>query len=239
MDVCLLAGRIMLQNGAETYRVEDTMIRMAKAANVTAHSFVTPTGIIFSVEGEMTTRLVRVTERAIDLQKVTEANDVSRAFCNHSISIDEASLRLQTIDRSRHAYNFLIQVLAAGVSSGCFLIMFQGPWVDFLPACVCGGLGFSCSLYFQRFMRIKFVAEFLASFIVGLISLLFSSVGIGRAQDVIIIASLMPLVPGLLITNAIRDLIAGHLVAGTSKGIEALLTALAIGGGIATTLAIL
>ena len=51
--------------------------------------------------------------------------------------------------------------------------------------------------------------------------------------DKIIIGSVMPLVPGLLITNAVRDLMAGHLVSGISKGAEAFLTAFAIGGGIA------
>ena len=55
----------------------------------------------------------------------------------------------------------------------------------------------------------------------------------GSEIDKIIIGSVMPLVPGLLITNAVRDLMSGHLVSGMSKGAEALLTALAIGGGIA------
>jgi uncharacterized membrane protein YjjP (DUF1212 family) len=43
----------------------------------------------------------------------------------------------------------------------------------------------------------------------------------------------MPLVPGLAITNAVRDLMGGDLVSGLSKGAEALLTAFAIGAGIA------
>lgn len=62
--------------------------------------------------------------------------------------------------------------------------------------------------------------------------------GIGTDLDKIIIGSVMPLVPGLHITNAVRDLMAGHLVAGLSKGAEAFLTAFAIGSGIAIVLSI-
>lgn len=58
-------------------------------------------------------------------------------------------------------------------------------------------------------------------------------------MDQIIIGSVMPLVPGLLLTNAVRDLIAGHFVSGLSKGAEALLTAFAIGSGIAVVFSLL
>lgn len=236
MDACLLAGKIMLQSGAETYRVEDTMIRMAEAGHLSAHSFVTPTGIIFSVNGEHKTNLVRVTERGIDLQKVTRVNTISRAFCDGALKIDTAYEELRKIDVSRHAYPFPIQILMAALVSGCFLIMFNGALSDFVTAFITGALGFSCALYFHRITRVKFFAEFLASLALGLSTFAFVRLGMGHAQNQIIIAAVMPLVPGVLITNAVRDLMAGHLVSGMSKGIEALLTALAIGAGIAVTL---
>ncbi|MCF8567264.1 threonine/serine exporter family protein [Alicyclobacillus tolerans] len=236
MDVCLLAGKIMLQNGAETYRVEDTMIRMAKACHVSANSFVTPTGIIFSVDGVHKTNLIRVSERGIDLQKVTRVNTISRSFCSGSLTIQQAYDRLQEVESSPHAYPFWLQSVTAALASGCFLMMFNGAWSDFWAAFICGGMGFSLSLYFNRLTGVKFFAEFLASFAIGIAAFLSVKLGIGHFEDKIIIGSVMPLVPGLLITNAVRDLMAGHLVSGTSKGIEALLTALAIGGGIAATL---
>lgn len=86
-------------------------------------------------------------------------------------------------------------------------------------------------------MQIRFFSEFLASLIIGVISMLFVKIGIGEQLDKIIIGSVMPLVPGLLITNAVRDLMAGHLVSGLSKGAEAFLTAFAIGAGVAVVFA--
>lgn len=84
--------------------------------------------------------------------------------------------------------------------------------------------------------RVKFFSEFLAALVVGTIAYTAVNFGIGTEIDKIIIASVMPLVPGLLITNAVRDLMAGHFTAGMAKGAEAFLTAFAIGSGIALVL---
>ena len=82
-------------------------------------------------------------------------------------------------------------------------------------------------------------AEFTASLVIGLLSALLVASGLGTQIDKIIIGSVMPLVPGLSITNAVRDLMAGHLLSGLSKGAEAFLTAFAIGAGIAIVFTLL
>jgi uncharacterized membrane protein YjjP (DUF1212 family) len=239
IEVCLLAGKIMLQSGAETYRVEDTMTRIAASFGIhQSHSFVTPTGIIFSIDGIEPTKLVRISERSTDLQKVTLVNGISRSISGGEIQLKDAYQQLKEIEIETPAYPIWLQFIAASIASGCFLIMFQGEWSDFLPACLAGGAGFVCLLYFNHLLQIKFFAEFSASLVIGLVSLLFVTIGIGHELDKIIIGSVMPLVPGLLITNAIRDLMAGHLVSGISKGADAFLTAFAIGTGVAAVLSL-
>ncbi|MFY0760702.1 threonine/serine exporter family protein [Metabacillus dongyingensis] len=236
MEVCLLAGKIMLISGAETYRVEDTMMRIAASFGVkNSHSYVTPTGIIFSIESDepTKTKLIRIMERTTDLDKVTNVNAISRKISNGDLNVDEAYDLLKEIDEAKSTYSLFLQVIAAAIASGCFLIMFQGQWSDFIPAVLAGGLGFMAVIYFHRLVPIKFFAEFLAAFIIGLLAYLFVRTGFGSEMDKVIIGSVMPLVPGLLITNAVRDLMAGHLISGLSKGAEAFLTAFAIGSGIA------
>ncbi|MBA2872673.1 uncharacterized membrane protein YjjP (DUF1212 family) [Anoxybacillus calidus] len=234
VEVCLLAGKIMMQNGAETYRVEDTMMRIAASFGIQeSHSYVTPTGIIFSIDGTGPTKLIRIVDRSTDLQKVMIVNSISRKICSGELSLEEAHRQLKELDTKNLAYPFWMQVAAAAIASGCFVIMFQGGWRDFFPAFIAGGLGFYCFVYVHRLVKIKFFAEFLTSFIIGIMSVLFVVIGFGHELDKIVIGSVMPLVPGLLITNAVRDLMAGHLVTGLSKGAEAFLTAFAIGSGIA------
>lgn len=86
--------------------------------------------------------------------------------------------------------------------------------------------------------RVKFFAEFFAALIISMIAMLSIRYGYGVEIDKIIIGSVMPLVPGLLITNAVRDLMAGHFMSGLSKGAEAFLTAFAIGAGVAFILSL-
>lgn len=239
LEACLLAGKIMLESGAETYRVEDTMMRMAASFGISkTHSYVTPTGIIFSAEGtEPTkTKLIRILQRSTDLKKVAMVNNISRQISSGALNLQEAIGQLKEIESANMTFPMIIQIGAASISSGCFLIMFNGSWSDFLPAMIAGGAGYLGFVSFHRFVSIKFFSEFLASFIIGLISLFFVKIGLGHELDKIIIGSVMTLVPGLLITNAVRDLMAGHLVSGLSKGAEAFLTAFAIGSGIAVVL---
>jgi uncharacterized membrane protein YjjP (DUF1212 family) len=242
MDVCLLAGKIMLQSGGETYRVEDTMMRIAAAFGIEqSHSYVTPTGIIFSAEGaEPTkTKLIRISTRSTDLKKVAMVNSISRRITSGELSLESALTLLKELDALNVTFPFMVQVVAASIASGCFMIMFMGDWVDFIPAMLTGGVGYFGFLYFHRYIPVKFFSEFLASFIIGLLSFFLVKIGAGQQLDKIIIGSVMTLVPGLLVTNAVRDLMAGHLVSGLSKGAEALLTAFAIGSGIAVVLSFL
>jgi uncharacterized membrane protein YjjP (DUF1212 family) len=242
MEVCLLAGKIMLQSGAETYRVEDTMMRIATALGAKeAHSYVTPTGIMFSIESNepTKTKLIRITDRTTDLHKVTLVNSISRKITGQELNLDEAYRSLKEIEYSTPVYSVFVQVLAAAIASGCFVIMFKGTWYDFLPAVVAGGVGLISFIYSQRLIPIKFFSEFVASLIIGTLSVVFIWSGWGYELDKIIIGSVMPLVPGLVLTNAVRDLMAGHLVSGLSKGAEALLTAFAIGSGVAVVLTFL
>ncbi|MBD8498027.1 threonine/serine exporter family protein [Paenibacillus arenosi] len=239
-QICLLAGKIMLASGAETYRVEDTMMRIADAYGYeNSHSYVTPTGIIFAINGAVsTTRLFRIATRSTDLQKVTLVNDISRAITRGELAPEEAYKKLKRIDSANLAYPVWLQIAAAAISSGCFAIMFRGTWPDFLPALIAGGVGFVSYIYVHRLIPIKFFAEFMAATITGLLSYFCYQAGLGNELDKIIISAVMPLVPGLVITNAVRDLMAGHLVSGLSKGAEAFLTAFAIGAGIAFVMSI-
>ncbi|CDQ38339.1 threonine/serine exporter family protein [Virgibacillus salexigens] len=237
--VCLLAGKIMLQSGAETYRVEDTMNRIAASYGLKkAESYATPTGIQFSTEGEAT-YFRRISNRSTDLHKIAEVNHISRQISAQTIEPKEALLHLKGIQHASESFPYWIQMIAAAFVSGSFTIMFGGAWPDFLPSFFAGGIGFFAMIWFEKVVEIRFIAEFFASFMIAIASGIAIHIGFGIQMDKIIIGAVMPLVPGLHITNAVRDLMAGHLVAGVSKGVEAILTAFAIGAGVAVVFAII
>src|SRR5690625_312817 len=93
--VCLLAGKIMLESGAETYRVEDTMIRIAQAFGMEdAQSHATPTAIMFAVDMTETSNFVRIDDRVTDLYKVSQVNSISRHISAKQLSVTEAKEEL-------------------------------------------------------------------------------------------------------------------------------------------------
>lgn len=231
--VCMIAGKIMLMSGAETHRVEDTMNRIAHSYGLKdAQSYATPTGINFSAGMTEINNFLRITKRPTNLHKIHEVNEISRQITGGELQLEDAYQCLKEVENKQAIYAPWLQVLAAALASGCFTIMFQGKWIDFLPALIAGGVGFAVMLGMDRLLEIRFLAEFIGAFFIGVSAYLLVDNGLGLEMDKVIIGGVMPLVPGLHITNAIRDLMAGHLLSGISKGIEATLTALAIGAGV-------
>lgn len=233
VKVCMIAGKIMLMSGAETHRVEDTMNRMAHAFGVeSAQSHATPTGINFSAGMTEVNNFVRILKRPTDLHKIAEVNSISRKIIAGELSPEKAYRKLLKIEAAPPVYTVWLQIIIAALVSGCFVIMFQGTWTDFLPACIAGGLGFAVMAGMDRLLEIRYLAEFFGAFVIGISSYLLIHYGFALELDKVIIGAVMPLVPGLHITNAIRDMVAGHLLSGISKGVEATLTAFSIGAGV-------
>lgn len=233
-EVCMMAGKMMLESGAETYRVEDTMDRIAKAYGATnPQSYAALTGINFSMEITEKNNLLRITKRETNLHKIDDINRISRQIAAGDLTPEQATRALEEIEEQKLSFPVWMKIIAAGIASGSFAIMFGGVWSDFLPALIAGSIGYSAMIVIDRLLEIRFLSEFFASFLLAVTAYLFISNGFGMALDKVIIGAVMPLVPGLHITNAIRDLMLGHLISGLSKGIETVLTSIAIGAGVA------
>ena len=115
------------------------------------------------------------------------------------------------------------------------MIIFSGEydWLDIIPSAVAGALGYAVFAAVNRVTTIRFIGEFLSATVIGIVAYLLTRWYLGVDIDNIIIGAVMPLVPGVAITNSIRDLLAGHLLSGMARGMEAILSAFAIGTGIA------
>lgn len=238
LDCFLLAGRIMIESGAETYRVEDTMLRMARSLGIEdAQSYVTPTGIILSIGKRQITKITSISNRITDLHKIALVNSVSRKLTNKIITLEQAYGELIKIQKTNYFLPISLQLLTAATAGSALMILFGGLWSDVPATFVAGAVGFIVVTILHDLTKVKFFSEFLAALFIGLVAHFAVKFQLGTEIDKIIIGGVMPLVPGLLITNAIRDLMAGHFTSGISRGAEAFLTAFAIGSGIALVVA--
>lgn len=236
-----LAGKIILENGGETYRAEDTIVRMLENKVDNVETFVTPTGIFVSVEqdGKIYTKVNRIVTRGTDLNKIAQVNNLSRRFSkekNETLDLNEYIQKLNEIN-SMGKYDNTFKILAAGIAAASSMMAFGGSFNDFIPT-------FITAMLLQKFVMVlenigfpNFIVNCFGGAFVTIFSIIFSHWGKG-SLDMIIIGSIMILVPGVAITNSLRDIIAGDLVSGAARGVDALISAIGIATGVGALLKI-
>ncbi|MDR1705436.1 MAG: threonine/serine exporter family protein [Clostridiales bacterium] len=240
IKLALLAGELLLSNGSETNRVEDTMRRvLASAGYSNAEAFVVSTGVFVSVRAEAgdITSVKRITKRSYDVQKLIKVNDVSRSFAENRITPGEAMSKLEEIrsGTSGYAYSF-VKLFAAGIACGCFAYLFGGSFMDCLNAFFTGFI-LEVLLFQLRKGRVADVlVNILGGIMIAFLSLTILNLGVGTNLDFIIIGSLMPLVPGLTLTNAVRDVLEGDYLSGSARLMDAVLVAISVACGVGTTI---
>ncbi|WP_129597609.1 threonine/serine ThrE exporter family protein [Anaerophilus nitritogenes] len=234
--MALYAGEIMLKNGAETYRVEDTVMRICKAYKISyVESFVTPTGIFVSVDcrengGDVLTFIKRIVERTIDLNKISKVNDFSRKVSSSFLSIEEALEILKKIDHLPKYPKFL-KIFGAATASSFFGVMLGATYSDFISVLITSICIYISISFTEKLNSNFFIQNLFGGAIAAFIAILSIHIGVGIHLDKIIISSIMILVPGVAITNAVRDYISGDLLSGAARTAEAFIVAIAIAVG--------
>ena len=236
LDTAVLAGQIMLQNGAEIHRVEDTIYRILKVSNLkTAEAYVTPTGLIVTLDDpgvDSMTVVKRIETRGTNLSKIAEVNSISRQFCSGSISLKEAFHRLKYMKLNSYAawQKYVSQVLVAA----SFAILLGGSFRDAVGAGV-AGICMGTVMFFCRKIDLNnFLQLLLDATVISLTAFAASHISWFHARmDIVIIGGIMPIVPGAALTTAVRDTLQGNYVAGGAKALEAFVSAAAIAAGVA------
>jgi len=235
LDVCLIAGRLMIEGGSEMYRVEDTMLRISRNAGVhDPQVFATPTSVIMSLDGGDLSRIEQVKERNINLELVDRVNSLSREFAVKKITLDQLKQKIIAVANGIPYFPMWLQVVGAAVLSATLMVLFMDDydWIDFPAAAIVGALGFITFYYFKRFTNVRFLSELIAAMTMALVTIAITHVFHGMSTDNILTGALMTLVPGLALTNALRDLFVGDILSGMVRMCEAALTAFALGGGV-------
>lgn len=234
LEVATYAGRIILENGGETYRVEDTVCKICEAYGFEAQCFATITGIMASIKAKNDIPLSlteRISSRTTNLDKIHRVNGIAREAVN--FSPDELMALLKRVDRIK-TYSKRRNFFASCLGAASFTGMFGGSPKDFLGSLIIGGLIFFLKELFDKLELNPYLMYSSGGALTSLCAISFEKMNIIDSIDITTIGSIMLLVPGMAITNAVRDIIAGDLVAGMTRAAEAFIIAscLALGSGI-------
>ncbi len=241
-DLALEVGRIILQSGGTTNRCEKMMTSVCRVYGFPAtEAFVTPTGIFISVtdkERNISTQIKRIEGRRIDLGKISQVtalvHELEKSKCHEDPSkcLNPADFkrRLLGID-SYSPYPEWVRIFFGGATSGFFCLLFGGSWLEFTVAYLVGIL-VSLTLRLIALLKMNnFLINALGAAAVVVFAKLLDIWVPYIKLDNIIIGGIMLLVPGLSMTNAIRDTMSGDLVSGTARAVEALMISVGIAAG--------
>lgn len=218
------AGKIMLQSGGETYRVEETITRMCQSFDIdNVDAFASPTAVIVSIiiDGKIYSVVKRVSSRKIDLNKVHNINSLSRTMYIKRPSIEFCEYELNRICMNNH-YSLKTNLIYSGIATSTFAVLFGGGLIDFICAFFIGSITKLISVILSKSLLNEFFINAICGAFIAISSILLLKFSIITNLDKLIAGSIMLLVPGLALTNSIRDILEGQLLSGLSKAAEAL-----------------
>ena len=227
-------GEQMLINGAEVHRVEDSVRRMCKALGYERIDvFIITSSMVVTVfkRGESQTQTRRIVGSTTDLEKIHRLNDLSRKICSHSLdSVDEIKKEIQSVMMQKN-YPLWLESMAYALISGAFAIFFGGTFVDGCVSFIIGALARILIHFADRAQMNKMFIKFICCFFATMLAIFSVRFRLIFSVDKVIIGNIMTLIPGVGLTNALRDLFTGDSIASMLRFIEAVLTALAIAAG--------
>lgn len=239
VDAVVKAGSLLMVAGAEVYRVEDTMQALGNSIPQVSECipYVTSTGVMCSLvyDGMTFTRIARIRNQSRNISVINAINHLSRQSVKQHFSAKELEERLDKIP-DLPVYPTWVKGLFGAIGAMGFAIFFGGNLWDVIATFFIGLFIRFGDAWMDRIEINDFLSTAFLSVIAGVFSVLVSHYFSATSQDTLIISSIMLLVPGLAIMNAIRDIMMGEYISGTASLMQALFVAAAIAIGIALSL---
>lgn len=239
LELATTLGHRLAMSGAETFRIEESILRVMKTYGLEAEAFAIPnclTVSILTTEGEPMTRMRRIGNHGNDLDAVEQYSNLSRRICAEK---PDPAVALQWLSDAEHAvrtYPLRHRILGFLLGPLGFAILFGGTLLDALWAGICGLSIMAVDHVMKNLQATVFFKTIISAFVSALLAYCVQCFGLLNNADATIIGTLMILVPGLLFTNAMRDIMYGDTNSGLHRIVQVLLIAVAIALGTAASL---
>ncbi|KPN19594.1 threonine/serine ThrE exporter family protein [Luteimonas terrae] len=232
--------------GTTAQRLEGAMISVTQRLGLECEPWINPTGMVLSFSDPMrppgdsdTTRVIRMPPGDTDLYKLCETDRIAEQVMAGEMDLAEGYAALRALDaRQPGRWGKALQVLAFAMVAMGLAGVWRLPWQDIATAGTIGLLIGALDLATRNGTRLKEAQEALAGMLAGVVAILVSAFVVPLNLNTVIIASLIVMLPGMALTNAINELTSQHLVSGTARFSGAITTVLklTIGTIIALTL---
>ncbi|MDQ3494516.1 MAG: threonine/serine exporter family protein [Pseudomonadota bacterium] len=232
--------------GTTTQRLEAALTTVAQQLGLDCEPWINPTGMVLSFSdstrptGETdTTRVLRLTPGETHLYKLCEADRIAEEVMSGRLGLAEGHNALRALNRRAGWRGNLMQVLGFSLAGASVAGLLRLPWLDIATA---GLIGLVIGMLEQATRdrpRLKEAGDAIAAMLAGSIAIAVASFVGPLNLNTVVIASLIVLMPGMALTNAVNELTSQHLVSGTARfaGAVATMVKLTVGTMIALTVA--
>ena len=228
-------GAMMIRNGSEVKRVEDTLRRMGAAYGAERMDVFAITSTLVCTMNMPDGRVCSMTRGTrdgtkTDFLKLERINALSREYCRKPFDMDELKARIDEIEQA--AAPRLRVCVGSVLAAGTLAVFFGGSVFDGITAAVFAVMIWLMQVYFAPICTNNILFNFLCSFVTGVL------IGVsGRVlpihPDKVMIGDIMLLIPGLALTNAVKDMFVGDTITGSLRLVESVLWAAGIACGFA------
>jgi len=222
IDLSLWAGQLLLQNGAESQQVEETVHRLGTGLGCNwLDILVSPNALVITAisDGEFRTKVRRVVNIGVNLQVIVEVSRLVQWVITGELDRHELRAELVRISRFQSCYSRGTVALMVGAACAAFSSLFGGDalvfGITFLAAAV-------AMLVRQELQKRNFnpfitvvVTAFAASGIAGIAPIFH----FGNQPQLALISAVLLLVPGVPLINSVQDLMKGYPMTGIARGV--------------------
>jgi uncharacterized membrane protein YjjP (DUF1212 family) len=226
LATALHAGQIMLENGASTARVEETVRRIGLALGAEhVEVFATPTGLFAThlAGGEHRTRIQRIARSEMDLSKIEAVLAISRAAEQHRIDLAEVQQALEHASRAPRPFSLWVTPIASGIGCAASAMLLGGGSAEALATVVGAAIGYLLAILLGRIGLSRIMSTAIAAAAATGSALAVALLLAAPFPALAMSAAILMLTPGVLIVSAVSDLFRGDTLSGVARAAMALL----------------
>ncbi|MDY2959599.1 MAG: threonine/serine exporter family protein [Hornefia sp.] len=242
LQTILDIGEEMIVAGGEVSRVEESVFRMCKAYGcdrINVYILLSNMQVTVETPEKKIITHIRFMERNdVNFDRLDYLNDLSRYICANVPDVETMSSKLCEV-MSRKEQPIWLDMLGDILAASGFIVFFGGSFFDAVAGVFMAMLVFGLQRFFIPRENNQLVLNFVISFVAGMFALILVHMGLNVHGDKIMMGGIMLLIPGIAMTNAVRDMLIGDLASGLLRLSNALMVAASIACGFAMSIALI
>lgn len=209
--------------GTSTPRLEGAIRVVSQRLGVHTEIWSNPTGIILSFstpqnsDGAEITRVLRLSPGDIDLRAMAMVDDIAERVMAGTLEVEAGLQALTVLDRPPTRRRLAATVLAFGLASGSVAALLRTSVADVLASALIGLLIGLIAVPAAKRPRLNEASEALAAMIATFVASAIAAFLVPLSLQTVVIASLIVLMPGLMLTTAVAELSSGNWASGTAR----------------------